>query len=301
MSDKLDRSKLHKAALRILNEIVEKPLHKSRTARRDWLAPPPLSVFRRLEPLGFGLHDPLDANDWGIFHPDDCTPDVEWPLDVGVAFGDFFEGNGDLRMHRCRTVTFKEVRGYAARFSKYMVRNDHADMDRGELLCASGLSAWIGDKWVDANPRTFWEGEIPHRTGIRAERSDNMAPRTMTSIALRQRYEWGAALGLPGGPSVRFDTDPTGVKAIFRIRDLPEGKDRREALKHWVLDHWRQHRSDPELEIYVRAHLRGAVQFNWRGLECELLASRFDQEKHERLKEEREAMRNAGTDRRTRA
>ena len=39
------------------------------------------------------------------------------------------------------------------------------------------------------------------------------------------------------------------------MRDLPEGKDRREALLTWVGDHWRQNRHDPDIEIYVRKHL----------------------------------------------
>ena len=80
---KQDRTKIRDTALRIIREKLERPDYWNRQrASRGLAAPPPLSIFRRLEPLGWGL---ADDDDWW-FAPQDCAPDVVWPLDVGVIF-----------------------------------------------------------------------------------------------------------------------------------------------------------------------------------------------------------------------
>lgn len=293
-----DRALIRGIALSIIRQVLEKPdfdrLHTNE-ARHDWLAPPPLSAFQRLEPWGFGLDN---DEDW-VFHPKICTPDVVWPMDVGIISR--IEEEGALTLQRTYSVLPKQVRGYARRFSPFMVRSDHAQMDRGKLLRCAGLYVWLGGQWTDAEGRMPWSGtaEKPLRqTEYILPAGDRMQPALATAVALKQRYEWAVSLGLEKAPSVRFVTDPTGIKEVFRIRDLPDGKDRREALLTWVTQHWRQHRRDPELEVYVRKHLRGATSFNWRGMNCELLPSQFDLEKREQAAAERDAMRIAGTDRR---
>jgi len=67
----------------------------------------------------------------------------------------------------------------------------------------------------------------------------------------------------------------------------------------WITNHWRQKRHDPDMEIYVRKHLRGATQFNWKNMNIELTPSQFDIDKRDALIVEREAMRTVGTDRRS--
>lgn len=290
-----DRAILRGVALRIIREILEKPLFMDkRDARRDWLAPPPLSTFTRLEPIGFGL----DQDDFWVFHPKVCTPDVVWPLDMGMVC-DCAGSAKDFAMSRFYTVTAKQVRGYASRIGPFMVREDVAQMFNGKLVTTAGLFVWLGGRWSDAQNRVLWEGHIPNRSFTLTE-SDRNQPAMATALALRQRYEWAVSLGLDSSPSIRFATDPTGIKEVFRIRDLPEGKDRREALMTWVTDHWRQDRNDDDIEVYVRKHLRGTTRFHWRGMNCELLPSQFDMDQRDRLQEEREAMKRAGTGHRVR-
>jgi hypothetical protein len=294
-----DRAIIRGAALNIIRQVLEKPaFDKSKDTRRDWLAPPPLSAFVRLEPIGFGL----EQDDFWVFHPKDCSPDLVWPLDVGTIVDNCGTAEGGLAIGRCYTVTTKQVRGYAHRFSPFMVRTDWAQMERGQLMRVAGLQAWLGGQWVDAQNRVLWEGRtaekaIPTRGGG-IDVNDAQQVSLHTAIALRQRYEWAVSLGLEESPSIRFATDPTGIKEVFKIRDLPEGRDRREALMNWVSDHWRQDRADPDLEIYVRRHLRGATKFTWRSMNCELLPSTFDMEKRDQLMAERNAMRLEGTDKR---
>lgn len=292
-----DRSVLRGVALSIIRKILEKPTAPTKDSRKDWLAPPPLRSFIRLEPLGFGLHD---DDDWWIFHPEDCSPDVVWPLNVGtITEGN--NGNG-LTMSVTKTITLKQARGYASKFGPFMVRSDHAQMVDGQLHTCAGLYVWLGGRWQDAQKRRLYETPgkdvfIPSRDHSLSG-DDAIQPMLATGVALRQRYEWAVCLGLEHSPSVRFATDTTGIKEIFKIRDLPEGRDRRDALLGWVGEHWRQDRNDPEIEIYVRKHLRGRTEFTWRGMQCELLPSQFDVEQRDRFVAEREAMKAGGMDRR---
>lgn len=296
-----ERAKLRGVALRIIREVLEKPLFdklKPRDVRRDWLAPPPLRAFQHMEPLGFGI---LDDSSW-LFHPRDCKPDLVWPLNVGMITDRGGE-SGELVMQRCYTISAKQARGYAGRFGPFMVRMDTAQMECDQLMTVAGLYVWLGGSWTDAQTRTLWSGRhaeqaVPNREELFAQ--DREQPALATALALRQRYEWAISLGLESSPSIRFATDPTGIKDLFRIRDLPEGRDRRAALMTWVEDHWRRDRSDPEIEIYVRKHLRGATSFSWRGMDCQILPSQFDIEQRDRMLAEREAMKSAGASSRLR-
>jgi hypothetical protein len=287
-----DRAVIRGAALKIIRKIEDFPLwKKAGEARRDWLAPPPLKSFKRMEPLGFGLGD----EDWWIFNPKECTPDIIWPLDVSLA-----TDLSDIPMviSRFRTVTPKEVRGIVGRIGAFMVREDFAQaMDGNHLSTVATVKVWLGGKWCWADNRRTWGGHGLEAIHVPTGK-DLMQPMLGTAIALRQRYEWAVALGLEDSPSVRFATDATGMKELFSIRDLPEGRDRRAALMTWVSDHWRQDRHDPDMEVYVRGHLRGAVTFSWRGMEVEVLPSQYDIDKRDQLKIEREAMHKTGADRR---
>jgi len=127
---KQDRTKIRDTALRIIREKLERPDYWNRQrASRGLAAPPPLSIFRRLEPLGWGL---ADDDDWW-FAPQDCAPDVVWPLDVGVIF-DWTDGEEGVTLHRYRSVTMQEVRGLARRFGPYMMRQDVAQVYNAELF-----------------------------------------------------------------------------------------------------------------------------------------------------------------------
>jgi len=170
-----------------------------------------------------------------------------------------------------------------------MLRADMAQVYDGTLTSAAAIWIWLGSKWGDANKNE----------GLRD--TDRDYPLLATAIALRQRYEWAVALGFDGSPTIRFATDPTGVKELWKVRDLPEGRDRRPALHTWITDHWRRDRYDPDMEVYVRRHLRGATEFTWRDMVGEILPSQFDMERRDKLVQEREAMRIAGIGHRAKA
>lgn len=84
-----------------------------------------------------------------------------------------------------------------------------------------------------------------------------------------QSLFWSVDLSMGGGASaVRLLTDPLGAREVFALRDMPNGKSRRAAIRHWVKSHYRQSRVDPESRSYVAKHLRGVSRFNWNGLGC---------------------------------
>lgn len=101
-------------------------------------------------------------------------------------------------------------------------------------------------------------------------------------IAFARRYDWRVSLGHVDGPTISFVTDPVGAREVFRLRDMPNGKHRRAALKHWVTEHWRKRRDDPGESIKVRKHIRGAERFTWNGLACRIAPSQFDLERASR-------------------
>jgi hypothetical protein len=102
-------------------------------------------------------------------------------------------------------------------------------------------------------------------------------------------------------PSLTLLTDPTGVKEFWKLRDIPEGKKRRDALLHWVESHWRQTRSDPDVEAYVRKHLRGSEDITQGNFKATVVASETDKLDIEVAIKDREAMRVLKTDRRKRS
>lgn len=101
----------------------------------------------------------------------------------------------------------------------------------------------------------------------------------VASMLLR-RFFWRVSLRLDDGPSVSFSTDPEGVRALARMRDIPPGKQRRTALVHWVREHWRKKRDPSASDLSsVREHLRGASEFTWNGLRGRIVPSVSDQER----------------------
>ena len=120
-----------------------------------------------------------------------------------------------------------------------------------------------------------------------------------TAVQFFRKQCWCVDIGFHDiEASISFLTDPTGVKEMFKFRGISDGKKRRDALIHWVTNHWRQNRYDPEIEIYVRSFLRGATVFSWFGMNVEIIIPKCDTERIEKLKLERNVMRLAGTDRR---
>jgi hypothetical protein len=253
---------------------------KKAKVRRDLLAPPPITTFKGIDPTFL-----YDYDGW-FFKLKDYTPDIVWPVDVCIISPKAVSGG--LQVMRFRTIAPKEVRGIVHRISPFMLRVDvGAELD-SEIITAAVIMSYLGGKWSRAEKV---RGEDPPDFIDQG----NIA----IGIALRQRYEWAVNIGFENTPSARIVTDPTGMKELFRLRDVAPGRDRRDMLMNWVSDHWRQDRRDDDVETYVRKHLRGGTKFDWRGMECEIIPARFDIEQRDRFIAERENMRRSGSDKRS--
>lgn len=118
---------------------------------------------------------------------------------------------------------------------------------------------------------------------------------------LIRQASWVSNVSLePKGISLDLPSDPTGVHEMWKLRDIPEGAKRRAALLHWVSDHWRQNRYDPEMEGYVRKHLRGQNECTLGGMKIHITPSAVDMHAVESAKSERRDMRKNLHDRRKR-
>ena len=90
-----------------------------------------------------------------------------------------------------------------------------------------------------------------------------------------RKSRWIVSFSCGSERIVSVPTDPTGIKGMFQMRELPEGRDRRAALLHWVSAHMRRNRKDPETEHAVRQYLRGSREFEWFGMSCKITPTEF--------------------------
>lgn len=115
------------------------------------------------------------------------------------------------------------------------------------------------------------------------------APIHCTTYAWALPRMWQIRLTLGPSPAVVWLVDATAVKELFQLRDRSEGRSRRAALLHWVSQHWRKDRHDPDAEVKVRKHLRGASSFKWFDLECSVVPSDLDTLAADKSRKDREA------------
>lgn len=200
-----------------------------------------------------------------------------WPIDVATVIDmnafkwgkDEAWPDGTMQFQRIRTIPTKDARRLGASvFSTMMIMDEvvSAQPD-GTTRSARAPYAYQRGMWVPAAPRSI--NYPPDRLG-RIE--------IQLGWQLTVRYEWTIWLGYTTGPRIRFLSDPTGAREAFRLRDIPEGRSRRAALRNWVTAHWRQTRNDPTDAAWVRKHLRGAVDFTWNGMRCRIQPPDFDLE-----------------------
>lgn len=197
-----------------------------------------------------------------------------WPIDYAIAelmiAGEYGAVHDGIFLTRVCSITAKEVRGKVKRVASKMVRYTMGYFyDDGQWSVCQGYAGLFGEKWVvlaiEADEWPLEEKQV----------REDLINRIFCS-AFTARYEWHVAFGtIPGGPRLLFPTNPTGALHLFNNRDRTPGKARREALKHWVDEHYRD--SDVDLS-YVCNHLRGQTQFSWSGFDSELFVSQYDLE-----------------------
>lgn len=209
----------------------------------------------------FGLESRNDVGYFGDVHP----RDLPRPLDVAMIQSPL-EADRDhvlLTFQHFRQVPMSAVRGFKVH-SPYIIEHRGAFLHKnGVLLTNRG--------YLEMVKPMVWQrligDPIPYREG------DSWRAQMILGVQFTRYYQWMVSFRKRGRPSILIPTDPTGIRELFRLREVPEGRERRAALKHWVSAHWRKKRDNPEDKVYVRQHLRGAETFDWLGLECTIYPS----------------------------
>lgn len=188
--------------------------------------------------------------------------------------GGFFPPDTVWAMLRIKKVSARGVAKHVRGRSRHVTRIDLMEISVIGSYAADTFYARSDDfiNWRMANPEK-WKArpdEVVHRgwTGLIA---------FAMNLSITRRRHWRVNIGYEGTPTISVPVTPPAVKELFRFRDMPSGASRRAALRHWVVNHWRKNHDDPQTESEIREHFRGATQFNWNGLRCEVIPSAMDQ------------------------
>jgi hypothetical protein len=248
-----------------------------------------LRDFSGAEPLIPGFHEGFEDS-YQMFL--DATPrDLDRPLNAAFISVNEDDAEG-IALHRTHAVNPADIRGRYTRLYRYNVIHTLAGLD--------GEGRGYGQRMIYGSP----DGHHWRSTSSGFEPSLSRDEQWQTyiqiahGIAFTREFFWSVRLGWVGYPTIRIPTDPVGAREVFRLRDIPEGRQRRAALKHWVTEHWRQNRHEPAEDVKVRQHIRGHERFVWNGLVCEIAPSVVDMQRLAEAKRQREIDHELGSDRR---
>ena len=170
---------------------------------------------------------------------------------------------------RYRLLSAKEKRGlYFAGFPAVEAVYGHIH-ENGTFNTGKVMYVRRGQKWLVAPGRAN-----PMAPLYIAENTQNV--RCIFGVIFRQYFKWTVTLGYEGFPHISLTCTPEGAREVFRLSDLPEGKMRRSAIRHWVSEHSRRKKSDPNEFVKVLDYLRGETVFTWNGLRCSIKPSTSD-------------------------
>jgi len=215
------------------------------------------------------FHNEEDGQN-GYFTDVDPVKDLDFQLNVKCLT--WSQEYNTLSMLSLKSTNAKQSRGRYKICDPRMVAYDMAvlPMTNRPPIAMSQIISWRGNTFV---PNSTAYPRISHFT---LEEQDRI--RILLGIQFTNRYDWVVQLGYPDRMKINFITNPSSIRDLFKLRDVPEGKKRRESLRNWVSEHKRKRSTIEEDTIYVKKHLRGATSFSWDGLEGVIYPAQFDQE-----------------------
>lgn len=236
-------------------------------------------------PESFYWHDEVDGDQALI--PAYSEPRLHPRLDIRIITLDPTDKRPQLQ--RVKRVQPQQIRGRVTPFLPFPTEHIvlFADGVMEQRIFGRG-----GERWVCISADHDADKSIAHQMAM--SRLLDMA----YGLAEYMQSRWSVYFCKIGSPGIRFPTTPTGARAAFALRDLPEGADRRSALRHWVTEHWRVNSSDSQEDVLVREHLRGGAKFVWNGIHCRITPSDNDMQRVEDAIDDRLAARRDGTDKR---
>lgn len=255
----------------------------------------------------------LDANDGemiGISKNDDSVlyfPDVR-PTDVPgydisavmTTVGD--NGNRQIELYRLRQEPIKKARGqkvyspHVASMYSCWIDAETGTYTSNKMLVNSAGREWVplgakGEYFHFAQSKTC-DGNVVN-FGITDGEGITNTCNMLLGLSFTRDVVWRVVFKGPSGISISLSTDTAGAMAAFRNRQPNEATGRRDALRHWVRQHYRVRpvdEGDEPQKVIVRQHLRGRTPFRWFGIDCELVVSPFDMRRNDRFRAEREQM-----------
>jgi hypothetical protein len=273
-----------------------------------WLTNEKVKPTDFIEPEAF-----LDTGDGdlaGIAKSDESVlyfPDVR-PSDVPgydvssvmTTVGD--NGNRQIELYRLRQESVKKARGSKV-YSPHVASmySCWIDAETGTYTSNKMLVNCAGKEWVPVGSKTEYFHFAQSKTvdgnivnfGITDGEGITSTCNMLLGLSFTRDLVWRVVFKSPAGICISLSTDTAGAMAAFRNRQPNDVTGRRDALRHWVRQHYRAKHVDegdePE-KVIVRQHLRGRTPFRWLGIDCELVVSPFDVRRNERLRVERELM-----------
>ena len=139
----------------------------------------------------------------------------------------------------------------------------------GKVETIRDYYAPINGKWMCIAPS--WTDD-PKRLKYNAEAHNTLC--MATAVHFTNRYQWFLYIkNRETQTSVKVPCSIESLQECYRLRDIVDGKKRRDALRNWVREHWRKTETK---ETKVRAHLRGAMKFSMGDWDLCILPSEYD-------------------------
>lgn len=238
--------------------------------------------FKRIVPLITSIV----GDDWFVFG--DASPtDIDWPIDICYLAPQPSDNWCKWQIQRFQATYPDEVRGKVKRVCKYMMRrsvwfaprdaSDHPAATETVLVYLMGrwVEAGTGQNWSITGERGSIDGYSPAAETQTEENA--LGGSAACGLAFNRRYEWGVEISIAeNAPSIFLPSDPTGLRAMFAHRSRNPLTNRRDALLHWVREHFRRKRHDQQDAAWVRRYLRGKWAFDWYGMRAVIHPSQFD-------------------------
>jgi len=217
------------------------------------------------------------------------------------------DGTKNIGVFRAKTVNPRECRGRVQRIYPEMVEYlcGYMDLEKKKIITSRtiwGLRPNATDddlKYSSFINEIFQnKGEIDYKKAAWVPLTSNLIflpnamPEANTNIQIAQgvqfanQYTWRVFIKEEDHIGMVLPTTPEGSKEIFKLRDIPAGKNRRAALRNWISEHCRKKPHNEDEKVFVRKHMRGAHEFTWNGLTCKILPSQEALKELQRIKDE---------------
>lgn len=211
----------------------------------------------------------------------DAKPGDTAREDIRLLMPDVGGMNTNLgRLRRIKNP--KQIRGKYSRLypTMYSLEMMAWNRERGGSAYIETFYGFGADKWHDASHRQ--DGHFGYGMAFPWD-PDNCS--LFLGHAFYEETTWSVTVARPGLLGLTFATDIPGIRQLLKDRDLPPGRSRRSAIRHWVNEHWRSKATamTEDDDVFVREHMRGQIKCDWHGYNVTVNVSDMDQRRIARI------------------